>query len=314
MDTDFDVRARVPADIEAPDRIVANLTARQVAILAVAAAAGWLIVKAAGPLLPLPVLAVLMVPPAAMIAAIVLGRRDGLSLDAWLLAALRYRARPRRLAAAPQQVAAAPPWAPAAAPVPPPVVLRLPAHAIGDDGVIDVGDRATALVATTTVNVALRTGAEQAALVAGYARWLNALTGPVQIVVSARRVELDSHAQRLADTAPGLPHPALSAAASEHAAFLTELAAARDPLWRTVTIACTATGAGAARQARRSAEQTAAALAALGAATRVLDAGTTAAVLSAAVDPYPLGGASWPRSRPQDTITGPALTEPGGAA
>jgi protein ImuB len=46
-------------------------------------------------------------------------------------------------------------------------VLRLPARAISEGGVIDTGSQAVALVACTTVNINLRTGDEQAALIGG---------------------------------------------------------------------------------------------------------------------------------------------------
>src|SRR5207249_1805567 len=110
----------------------------------------------------------------------------------------------------------APAWAPTAVPNPPgkapqPSVLRLPAQAITDGGVIDVGGgNAVTMVAATTTNMSLRTGEEQYALLGAYARWLNSLSGPVQVAVSAQRVDLSSHAQRIADTAGTLADPALA--------------------------------------------------------------------------------------------------------
>jgi hypothetical protein len=309
MDVDVDVRARVPADVEAPDRIVWGLTARQVAIVATAAAVGYLIFKAVGAVLPPPVVALMLIPLLGGAVALAVGRRDGVPLDAWMLAAMLYRRAPRRAAPAPEGAVAAPPWAPDVPGGPQPAVLRLPAQAVGGDGVIDLGGGSAAvLVAATTVNVGLRTGAEQAALVAGYARWLNALTGPVQVVVSAQRVDLTSHALRVADAAQTLPHPALSDAALDYSDFLLDVAARRDPLWRTVTIACTAHGAPnvtrhAAAEAIRRAEHTASALATLGAQTRVLDGATATAVLTAAVGPYQAGDASWPRTPADHPIT-----------
>jgi hypothetical protein len=305
MDADIAVGARVPADVEAPDRIVWGLTARQVAILAAAAATGYLIFRAVGTLVPLPVAAALLIPLAGVSVALALGRRDGLPLDGWLWAAIRYRRAPRRAAPMPEGATAAPGWAPAVPADAPPAVLRLPADAIGDNGVIALGNGGAAvLVAATTVNVGLRTGAEQAALVGSYGRWLNSLTGPVQVVVSAQRVDLTSHALRVADAAQSLPHPALADAALDYSDFLLDVAQHRDPLWRTVTIACTATGErGAAAEAMRRAEHTATALSTLGAQTRVLDGATATAVLTAAVDPYQYGDASWPRTPPHAAVT-----------
>lgn len=309
MDDSVEVRARIPADVEAPDRILWNLTARQVAILAVAAAGAYLLWRSIGARLPLPLFAIAVIPLVGVATTLALGRRDGLPLDAWLWAAIRYRRQPRRAVPAPEGINEAPAWAPAidGEGGPRPQVLRLPAQAIGDDGVILLGDgTAVVLVAVTTVNVGLRTGAEQAALIAGYARWLNSLTGAVQIVVSAQRVDLTSHAERVADAAQALPHAALADAALDYANFLCDISEQRDPLWRTVTIACTASGGRAAgAEAMRRAEHTATALAALGAQTRVLDGPTATAVLAAAVDPYAPGEASWARATPHRPVTVP---------
>ncbi|GLL03710.1 PrgI family protein [Dactylosporangium matsuzakiense] len=311
MDVD-EVHARVPADIEAPDRIVWGLTARQVAILGAAAAISYLLGASLRGMLPLPVLAILLIPPAGTAVVVALGRRDGLPLDAWLWAAIRYRRAPRRAAPAPDGPAVTPDWvAPDTVDEPPPAVLRLPADSIGDDGVIALGDGgATVLVAATTVNVGLRTAAEQAALVSSYARWLNSLTGPVQVVVSAQRVDLTSHAVRVADTADTLPDPALAAAAADYSTFLLDVAARRDPLWRTVAIAHTAHGErGAPAEAMRRAGHTAATLATLGAQTRVLDGAAAAAVLTTAVDAYQDTDASWPRALIHQPITAAHVDE-----
>jgi hypothetical protein len=305
MDTDVEVRARIPADIEAPDRILYQLTARQVAILAAASAVSYLWFTTTNRLLPMPLVVAAMLPILGVATAIALARRDGLPMDVWLWAAVMHRRNPRRAAPAAETAAPLPAWAPASTPEPVPSVLRLPAVAIAGNGIIDLGNGGSAaLVAATTVNVGLRTGAEQAAAVGGYARWLNSLTGPVQIVVSAQRVDLTSHAQRIADTAETLPHPALADAALDYAEHLLDIGEQRDPLWRTVTLACTATGerAGAA-EAMRHAEHTAAALAGLGSQTRVLDGETAAAVLTAATDPYQPTDASWPRALPQHPVT-----------
>src|SRR5262249_61546502 len=78
----------------------------------------------------------------------------------------------------------------------------------------------------------LRTPVEQAALVAGMGRWLNSLTGPTQVLIRADRTDLTPLIARIHEQAPGLPHPALEAAAVEHAAWLASLAGTRDLLRR----------------------------------------------------------------------------------
>ena len=308
MDDDLVVRARIPADIEAPDRIFFQLTARQVAILAAAAALSYTLFTVTSRSLPLPVVALLTVPIVGVAAGIALARRDGLPMDVWLWTAVMHVRTPRRAVPTSDIADPLPAWVPAVDPGPPPATLRLPATDIADDGVISLSDGgATVLVAATTVNVGLRTGAEQAAVVGAYARWLNSLTGPVQIVVSAQRVDLSGHAQRIADAADVIPYPGLADAARDHAQFLLDIAEHRDPLCRTVTVACTAGGGtrSAAGEAARRANHTAGALTTLGAQTRVLDGGTAAAVLTAALDPFQPTDASWPRALPQQPVTAP---------
>ncbi|MEV6494272.1 PrgI family protein [Actinoplanes sp. NPDC051633] len=305
-DDDTTPRARIPADVDTPDKIVYGLTARQLAVLAVAGVIGYGIARTLGPLLPPFVLIVILTPLAGAAIVLALGRRDGLPMDAWLLAALRHTRGPKRLVPRTSGHPVAPPaWAPDTGTAVPAVpALRLPADAITDAGVIDTGAHAVALVACTTVNIALRTGGEQAALIAGFARWLNALSGPVQIVVSAQRVDLSGHAARIAEGAGGISNPALAGAARDYAAFLVGLAARRDPLWRTVTVAVTATGEkGRGTDVLRRAEHAAAALAALGAQTAVLDGARDTAVLACATDPYTPSDASRPGAPPGAAIT-----------
>src|SRR6266508_6730782 len=98
---DEPLRARVPADVDTPDKIVYGLTARQLAILAVAGVAGYGLFKTIGPLVPPPVLIAVLTPLAGVAVVLALGRRDGLSMDMWLLSAIRHTRGPKRLAPAP---------------------------------------------------------------------------------------------------------------------------------------------------------------------------------------------------------------------
>ena len=234
-------RARIPADVDTPDKIVYGLTARQLAILAVAGVIGYGLFKAVGHLLPPPVLIAVLIPVAGAAIVLALGRRDGLSMDAWLLSAIRHTRGPRSSPRPRPDGDPAPGWAPECGRGTPLAVLRLPAKAIAESGIIDAGTQSVALVACTTVNIGLRTGDEQAALLGAYGRWLNSLDRPVQVVISAQRVDLSSHAQRIAD---GADHrqPGAGRGGTRLRGFLDDLAARRDPLWRTVTIAVTAAG------------------------------------------------------------------------
>jgi len=236
------LRARVPADVERPDRLAFNLTGRQLVILAVT---GLLLYSAwtavANTVHPLVFLA-FAVPIAAVAFMLAVGRRDGISLDAWVWAALRHQRGPHRFVPAEGPVAAAPAWVSTTAGpgdrLPLPAPLRLPARGITGEGLVDLGpDGTTGLVAASTVAFGLRTPAEQNGLVGGFARWLHSLDGPAQIVVRAQRVDLAFLADRFLAAAPALQHPALEEAARAHAAFLDDLAGQRELLHRQVTVA-----------------------------------------------------------------------------
>ncbi|TDB93469.1 PrgI family protein [Micromonospora fluostatini] len=277
----------MPADVDAPDKVAYGLTFRQLAILAVAALAAFGVWRAVGHLLPVPVLVGAAVVAAAVVFGIAVGRRDGLPLDVWLLAAVAHRRAPTALSTT-DTTSQVPDWVRVpASRVTWPAPLRLPADAIDDGGQLRLGGARAAVVAATTVNLALRTGDEQAALVDTFGRWLNSLSTPTQIVVSAQPVDLHSAARHLAGTATGLPHPALVDAAADHARFLDDLARRRDPLRRQVLIV-SRSGAGERGEhtAYRRAEDTVRALSGLGVTTRVLDGPAVTAALCAAADPY----------------------------
>jgi hypothetical protein len=277
---------RIPADVDREDRVLADLTARQVAILAAAAALLWLAWEATRSLIPPAAFAGAAIPAAAAAVMLALGRRDGLSLDRWLAAALAQAHAPRRLVPAPGGVLPPPAWiqpqvAAQARPLPAP--LRLPATAVTPAGAITLaGDGNVALAAASTVNFTLRTPAEQQALTAAFGRWLNSLKHPVQILIRAHRVDLTGMAAQIRLAAPALPHPALERAALGHAEFLEHLAEGRDLLARQVLIAVREPASGQA--ARRAADATHA-LAAAGVAVTPLDGPHAAAVLAACCQP-----------------------------
>ncbi|GAA4898492.1 PrgI family protein [Streptomonospora salina] len=183
------VRARMPADIEREDTLLANLTARQLLIIATPALALWGLWSAVGDLVPLPVVGAVAVPVMGAAVAAALVRRDGLSLDRLLVAALCSLRSPSGARPPPLPPPRCPPGSvPAPGRYPHP---WMPVEAIGDDGVIDLGEHGAALILDcSTVNVGLRTEEERAALVAGFASYLNSLATPVQILVRAESVRL----------------------------------------------------------------------------------------------------------------------------
>lgn len=312
---------RIPADVETPDKLLAGLTARQVAILAAVAAVLWFVFTATASFVPFPVFVAIAVPLGAAGAVLALGRRDGLPLDRLGLAAVQYARSPRRMVLAPEGVDAPPAWIRAQGDMPVPAPLRLPAQAISDDGVIDLGaDGVVVVCAASTVSFALRTPGEQAALVGVFGRWLNSLSGPVQIVVRAEEVDVTPLVSGLRARVPSLPHPELEQAAIEHADFLADLARRRDLLRRQVLIVLreprhTATAglghrsarsdAGAARRVLRRADEAVRALVSAGITVDVLNGPEATAALADCCSPWSATSstASAQRATPADVIT-----------
>lgn len=249
---------RIPADVDMHDRVLGPLTARQLAILAAAGAVLYLIWAATRAFVPIPVFLAVAVPVGAASAMLALGKRDGMPMDKLLVAAIRQRVAPRHRVAAPEGVRPAPAW------LTPdtdrttgqaagrrkggkgrtgqpeqvsPSALRLPAEAVTETGVVDLGADGLAVVAVaSTVNFALRTPNEQEGLVASFGRYLHSLTAPVQVLVRTERLDLSAQIAELRERAGGLPHPALEAAAVEHADYLVQLGQQSDLLRRQVLL------------------------------------------------------------------------------
>ncbi|WP_284747716.1 PrgI family protein [Amycolatopsis sp. RTGN1] len=238
---------RIPADVDRPDRVLGPLTARQLTILGVTGLLLYALYGATRSVLPLPLFLLVAIPVGLAVTVIALGRRDGVALDRLLLAAVRQRRTPGHQVSAPEGVQPAPEWLTAAttqgrrsredvAPTP----LQLPARGVTNGstaGVVDLGSDGLAVIAAcSTVNFSLRTPGEQEALVASFARYLHSLTAPVQFLVRAERLDLAPQIADLHDRAGGLPHPALEAAARDHADYLAQLTQHADLLRRQVLL------------------------------------------------------------------------------
>ncbi len=244
---------RIPADVDRSDRLLGPFTARQLAVLATTAAllySAWIATKT----VIAPLIFVAAATPIAVVVTIaVLTRRDGLSADLLLVAAIRHRLRPRHIVT-PRGYGTigreAPRWitdrATRSRPRPPaPAALtaqavRLPESVSGNGsggvGVIDLGTDGLAVVAVAgTLNLSLRTPAEQDSLVGQLAGWLHTLRQPVQILVRSARLDLSEHITGL-HTASQQMSPELAAAALDHADHLTDLAAAENPTHRQVLL------------------------------------------------------------------------------
>jgi hypothetical protein len=316
-DADAEVRVRIPADTDRPDRLLAGLTARQLALLALPAVALWVAWAALHRHVPLPVFCALGAPVAVAASVLALGRREGLSADRLVALALRHLVGPRRLVPAPEGIAPVPQvLGVASGPLPAP--LRLGIERVRDDGTIDLGRDGTALCCRAVgVSFALRTASERAAMVGALARYLNGTAGPLEFVVRAEPVDLAPAITRLRGAAGGLPHPALEAAALDHARFLAELAATRDLLSRDVLVVfrdpaprsatpkeatdgARTSASAVADRLRRRAVDAAEVLQGAGVALHVLDAEAVAAVLAGALDPLAprVAGAARPSDEP----------------
>ncbi|MFE3205582.1 PrgI family mobile element protein [Embleya sp. NPDC059237] len=284
---------RIPADIEKEDRLLGPLTGRQLTIFAVTALAVWGGHLATRAWMALPVYAALVTPTAVLLVAVVMGRRDGVSLEAWLRSGLRYLRGPKRLAPPPDPDTGRddvlpdwlnPEWDLHRA-APPPAPLSTPMREVTDGGVVDLGaDGHASLAACSTVNLALRTPAEQQALLGAFGRFLNQLTGPTQIVVRAERMDLQPYLRALRERAPGLPHPALEESTLAHATFVEDLAADRDLLVRQVLLVQREPGRPNGRAHQRVAEA-ARALGGAGVTVTALDAPRVRAAIAGAADP-----------------------------
>ncbi|WP_207892139.1 PrgI family protein [Streptacidiphilus pinicola] len=271
----WDPLVKIPADVEQSDKLAWNLTARQLVQLGLAGIALWALWQASRPVLPPLVFAIGALPVAAVSIAVVLGRRDGIGMDRWLGHWLRHRRAPLHLLPAPL-----------VHPADGLAELPLPVTGLDADGALTLSDGCAVLSRTETVNFALRTPGEQRALVAALGRWLNALTGPVQILVRTRRLDLAPMIAALRESAPTLPHPLLEDAAGEHADFLGHLSEGRDLLARDVLLVHREDSADPAARQRvlRRAADSGSLLVAAEVGTRVLDAHQAWSALSAACD------------------------------
>ncbi|OXR45172.1 hypothetical protein B7C42_03130 [Nocardia cerradoensis] len=228
---------RIPADVERRDRLIGPFTARQLAILAATALLlylAWMATRAV--LAPLAFLAV-ATPIATVVTVAISTTRDGLPGDQLLVAAIGHKLRARHLVRDAGRTEPVPRWVADQAmrgPRPPlPATLstdavRLPRAVTGSVsgvGVVDLGADGLAVVAAAgTLNLALRTPAEQDSLLAQFSGWLHTLRQPVQILIRSARLDITAHLSAL-DAATADMSPQLAAVARDHADHLADLAA-----------------------------------------------------------------------------------------
>jgi PrgI family protein len=267
----------VNADLEIDDKILGPFTARQAAILAGAAVVLWLVYAGFHKLVPPIVLLAAAVIIGGALVATVTTKRDGLSLDRYLLTALRHHRRGNRYITTDEDEPVPAGLAP----------LDLPVAGLDEAGVLDLGpDGAAVLIECGTVNLALRSGDEVRTALAGVGQALNALGGAFQFAVTAHRIDLTSRADMVEAGAAGLAHPALEDRARAYAGLLRGLGSERDLIARRVLLVLREDGPAhlAAGAAAHRAAQAAALLTGCGITARVLAAPEASAALAASTD------------------------------
>jgi hypothetical protein len=267
----------VTADLEIEDKILGPFTARQTAILATTAVTLWLVYAGFHRLVPpIVILAAALIVGGALVAAITT-KKDGLSLDRYALAALRHHRHGNRYVTTDDDE-----------PVPAGLDrLEMPAAGLDEAGVLDLGaDGAAVLIECGTVNLALRSGDEVRAALAGFGQALNALGGAFQFTVAAHRIDLAGRAEQVEHGAAQLAHPAVEARARAHAGLLREISGERDLIARRVLLTLREPGPAqhAAAAVLHRAAQAAALLTGCGITARILTAPEASAALSAATD------------------------------
>jgi hypothetical protein len=239
-----------------------------------------------GERLPLPVFTAIAVPITLVGLLWATTSLEGTTWERIGVAAVRHFTKPRRRVLAPEGVELAPDWLFGTDAVAP---LEHPVEGVSD-GRVDLGSEGLAAVCrASSLNFALRSDAEQLALVEGFARLLNALDAPVQFLVRSNRADLRAVVDALEERAGGLPHPALEEAAREHAAFLRSLASRRDVLERQVLVCFRQPGRGSPEESAsrldHRVEESAALLRGMGIRLARLEAEEAADLLVRASDP-----------------------------
>jgi len=280
------VKVRIPADVDMADRIFAGLTARQLAILGGHALLLLALYVGLGQRVPLPLFGGLAVPMALVGLLWATTSPHGTTWERLALAALRHFGTPRRRVLAPEGIPRLPAWASSAAGAVAP--LELPLQGATRDGQVELGNEGMAAIClASSINFALRSEVEQRALIAGFARLLNALDAPVQFLVRSNRADLRGFVDAIEEGAGGLPHPGLEAAAREHATFLRSLASRRDVLSRQVLVCFREPGVAEERPSRldHRVEEAAALLRGMGIRLAQLDGERAVDLLATASDP-----------------------------
>ena len=210
------MKAKIPADIEMPDRIFAGLTIRQLAIAGLSLALVWSCFYLLAARLPFGFALALCAPLAAIGLAVVWVQPSGLPAERFVVFALRHAMSPKKRTprSDPMPSAGRTPSRDLAS-------LSLPVRRVAEDGILDLGSEGVAMVTRcSSLNLGLRSEAEREALIGGFARLLNSLDGPIQFLIRAERVEVTELLVDLRHRANALPNPQLRSVAADYAGFI----------------------------------------------------------------------------------------------
>ena len=215
--------ARHVADVDREDRIVFGLTTPQTLKLGGVATVLFLVGLMVWRLTHQSALAIGIT---LVVSSIVLGvswgaviaTKDGVPVDRFVLRGLRQRFGPSVMVPAAEdemgrRVAGDGPAA-----------LLLPKTRVLADGLIDLGERGSAVICrANSLTFSLRSETEQEGLISAFGAYLNSLAAPIQIVVRSEPADVESWASEVEEGAERLPVPALRQAALSHAAYLRVL-------------------------------------------------------------------------------------------
>ncbi|WP_017601018.1 PrgI family protein [Nocardiopsis lucentensis] len=262
MDQDVSTwHARIPADIDRPEPVLWNLTARQLLVITPAGLTAWVLFSLLLGHLTVWLLVIVAAVLLALGWVLACGRKDGIGLDhmVWLAARWKIQSKHRH-------------------PAPPPV---------DDSGVIDLDGRCAVLLECDSAPFHLSSGEEQDQMLATFAAFLDSLTSPAQILIQRRRMDLTPHLDRLRTGIPRLPAE-LRRAARAHAAFLDGLQHHHDLISHRVLLVLTEDGPSdtAGEALLRRAEDAVSQLGALDVRARVCDGDSADQIIHTSLLPH----------------------------
>lgn len=229
------MKARIPADVEMPDQIFAGLSIRQLAIVATDLLVLWSMFEVLGSRSSAVIVAILGAPIAAAGLVAVTVRPAGIAAESFLLHGLRHLVGAKTMVPATEAI-------PTDGPTLGTVINRLrplafPVEDISEDGTINLGSLGRAVISrASSLNLRLRSEAEQRALVDGFAKVLNSLEGPAQFLIRSERADATELLKSLEESIRTLPNQALGTASMHYARFLRTITSDREVLSRSILV------------------------------------------------------------------------------